>query len=159
MTLVLAWNNVRANRMSFAASFAAVVLAAMLVGGSGMLVAGAGARDELNGVMGLLVLSAAVSGFVSIFVIAGMLSLHVLRQRRTWGLLRSVGMTPRQVRWLVTAEALVLAVLASVAGCVLAVPYAVTMAEAMRMTGLAPVGVPVEVTPDRSSWHWWSGWP
>ncbi|MGR6914412.1 FtsX-like permease family protein [[Actinomadura] parvosata] len=146
MILVLAWNNVRANRMGFAASFAAVLLAVTLVGGSGMLVAGAGARDELNGVMGLLVLSAAVSGFVSIFVVAGMLSQHVLRQRRTWGLLRSVGMTPRQVRRLVTAEALVLAVLASVAGCVLAVPYAVLMAGVMRVTGLAPEGVPVEVT-------------
>ncbi|MER7362918.1 FtsX-like permease family protein [Nonomuraea wenchangensis] len=147
MTLVLAWNNVRANRMGFAASFAAVVLAVMLVGGSGLVVAGAGARDELNGIMGLLVLSAVVSGFVSVFVVAGMLGLHVLRQRRTWALLRSVGMTPRQVRWLIMAEALVVAVLASAVGCVLAVPYAVLMAAFMRMTGLAPEGVPVEVTP------------
>ncbi|GAA3472522.1 hypothetical protein GCM10018965_070750 [Nonomuraea roseola] len=146
MTLVLAWNNVRSNRMGFAASLAAVLLAVMLVGGSGMVVAGAGARDELNGVMGLLVMSAAVSGFVSVFVVAGMLSLHVLRQRRTWALLRSVGMTPRQVRRLIMAEALVVAVLASVAGCVLAVPYAALMAAVMRMTGLAPAGVPVEVT-------------
>ncbi|WP_329086346.1 FtsX-like permease family protein [Streptosporangium sp. NBC_01469] len=146
MTLVLAWNNVRTNRMGFAASFAAVLLAVMLVGGSGLVVAGAGTRDELNGVMGLLVLSAAVSGFVSVFVIAGILSLHVLRQRRTWALLRSVGMTPRQVSRLITAEALVVAVLASAAGCVLAVPYAAAMAGFMRMTGLAPAGVPVEVT-------------
>ncbi|MER5317796.1 ABC transporter permease [Streptosporangium roseum] len=146
MTLVLAWNNVRTNRMGFAASFAAVLLAVMLVGGSGMVVAGAGARDELNGVMGLLVLSAAVSGFVSVFVVTGMLSLHVLRQRRTWALLRSVGMTPRQVSRLITAEALVVAVLASAAGCVLAVPYAAAMAAFMRMTGLAPAGVPVKVT-------------
>ncbi|GAA0940779.1 hypothetical protein GCM10009560_52310 [Nonomuraea longicatena] len=132
--------------MSFAASFAAVLLAVMLVGGSGMVVAGAGARDDLSGVVGLLVLSAMVSGFVSVFVVAGMLSLHVLRRRRTWALLRSVGMTPRQVRRLVTAEALVVAVLASAAGCVLAVPYAAAMAEFMRMTGLAPTSVPVEVT-------------
>ncbi|GLW12792.1 hypothetical protein Misp01_79200 [Microtetraspora sp. NBRC 13810] len=72
MTVVLAWNNVRTNRTGFAASFAAVLLAVMLVAGSGLVVAGAGARDELNGVMGLLVLSAAVSGFVSVFVVAGM---------------------------------------------------------------------------------------
>ncbi|MFD9947973.1 FtsX-like permease family protein [Nonomuraea sp. NPDC059023] len=146
MTLVLAWNNVRTNRMGFAAAFAAVLLAVMLVGGSGMVVAGAGARDELNGVMGLLVLSAAVSGFVSVFVVAGMLSLYVLRQRRTWALLRSIGMTPRQVSRLVTAEAMVVAVLASVAGCLLAVPYAAAMAAFMRMTGLAPTGIPVKVT-------------
>ncbi|WP_433508544.1 FtsX-like permease family protein [Nonomuraea sp. CA-143628] len=146
MTLVLAWNNVRTNRMGFAASFTAVALAVMLVGGSGLVVAGASTHDESNGVMGLLVLSAVVSGFVSVFVVAGMLSLHVLRQRRTLALLRSVGMTPRQVSRLVTAEALVVAVLASAAGCALAVPYAVMMAAFMRMTGLAPGGVPVKVT-------------
>ncbi|WP_157570809.1 ABC transporter permease [Microtetraspora malaysiensis] len=146
MTLVLAWNNVRTNRMGFAASFAAVVLAVMLVGGSGLVVVGAATRAELNGIMGLLVLSAVVSGFVSIFVVAGILSLHVLRQRRTWALLRSVGMTPRQVSRLITAEALVVAVLANVAGCVLAVPYAALMAAFMQMTGLAPGGVPVKVT-------------
>ncbi|MEV0195068.1 ABC transporter permease [Nonomuraea sp. NPDC050691] len=146
MTLVLAWNNVRSNRTGFAASFAAVLLAVTLVGGNGLVVAGAATRDELNGVMGLLVLSAVVSGFVSVFVVAGMLSLHVLRQRRTWALLRSVGMTPRQVRRLITAEALVVAVLAGAAGCVLAVPYAVLMGAFMRVTGLAPGGVPMEVT-------------
>lgn len=147
MTMVLAWNNVRTNRLGLAASFAAVLLAVTLVGGSGLVVAGAGARDELNGVMGLLVLSAVVSGFVSVFVVAGMLSQHVLRRRRTWALLRSVGMTPRQVSRLITAEALVVAVLAGAAGCVLAVPYAGVMSGFLRMTGLAPEGVPVEVTP------------
>ncbi|MFI6484281.1 FtsX-like permease family protein [Nonomuraea sp. NPDC050663] len=145
--MVLAWNNVRTNRLGLAASFAAVLLAVTLVGGGGLVVAGAGARDELNGVIGLLVLSAVVSGFVSVFVVAGMLSLHVLRQRRTWALLRSVGMTPRQVSRLITAEALVVAVLAGAAGCVLAVPYAWVMSGFVRMTGLAPEGVPVEVTP------------
>ncbi|SEH00236.1 putative ABC transport system permease protein [Nonomuraea solani] len=147
MTFVLAWNNVRANRTGLAASFVAVVLAVMLIGGSGLLVAGAASDDELNGIMGLLIMSAVVSGFVSIFVVAGMLSMHVLRQRRTWGLLRSVGMTPRQVRGLVRAEALVVAVLATAAGCLLAMPYALTMAAFTRVAGLAPGGVPVELTP------------
>lgn len=146
MTLVLAWNNVRTNRTGFAASFVAVLLAVMLVSSSGLLVASAGADDELNGIVGLLVLSALVSGFVSVFVVSGMLSLHVLRQRRTWGLLRSVGMTPGQVRRLVMAEALVVAVLASAAGCALAVPYAGVVAAFMRAVGLAPAGIPVEVT-------------
>ncbi|MFI6296002.1 FtsX-like permease family protein [Nonomuraea sp. NPDC050790] len=135
----------RTNRMGFAAAFAAVVLAVTLVCGSGLVVAGAATRDELNGVMGLLVLSAVVSGFASVFVVAGMLGLHVLRQRRTWALLRSVGMTPRQVGRLIVAEALVVAVLAGLVGCLAAVPYAWMMAGFMRMTGLAPGGVPVEV--------------
>ncbi|WP_043631041.1 ABC transporter permease [Nonomuraea candida] len=147
MILLLAWNNVRTNRAGFAFSFLAVVLAVTLVGGSGLLVVAAGSVGELNGVMGLLVLSALVSGFVSVFVVAGMLSMNVLRQRRTWGLLRSVGMTPGQVRRLVMAEALVVAVLASAAGCLLAMPYAATMAALMRGSGLAPGGIPLELTP------------
>ncbi|MFD1542398.1 ABC transporter permease [Nonomuraea guangzhouensis] len=147
MTLMLAWNNVRTNVTGFVGSFVAVVMAVMFVSGSGLLVVGAGADDELNGIMGLLVLSALVSGFTSIFVVSGTLSLHVLRQRRTWGLLRSVGMTPRQVRRLVGAEALVVAVLAGAAGCALAVPYAEALAALLRVVGFAPRGVPVEVTP------------
>ncbi|GII81510.1 hypothetical protein Sru01_64920 [Sphaerisporangium rufum] len=146
MISTLAWNNVRTNRLGLAASFAAVLLAAMLVSGSGLLVAGADTRDELSDIMGLLVLSAAVSGFVAVFVVAGTLSMHVLRQRRTWALLRSVGMTSRQVSRLITAEAMVVAVLASAAGCVLAVPYAALMAGFLRTTGLAAADVPVEMT-------------
>jgi predicted lysophospholipase L1 biosynthesis ABC-type transport system permease subunit len=147
MTLTLAWQNVRTNLTGFAASFVAVLLAVMLVSGSGLLVAGAGGREDLNAITGLLVLSAVVSGFVSVFVVAGMLSLHVLRQRRHWGLLRSIGMTPGQVRRLIAAEASVVAVLASAAGCALAVPYAETMAVLLQAVELAPVRVAVEVTP------------
>ncbi|MFC0860775.1 FtsX-like permease family protein [Sphaerimonospora cavernae] len=146
MMPVLALNNVRTNRVGFAASFAAVLLAVVLVASSGVLVTSVDGDDELNGVMSLLVLSAVVSGFVSVFVVAGTMSLHVLGQRRTWGLLRSVGMTPRQVRRLIVAEALVVAVLAGVAGCVLAVPYAGGVAALLTGVGLAPAGVPLEVT-------------
>lgn len=145
MTLALAWNNVRTNWTGFAASFVTVLLAVTLVSGSGLLLAGANDRDELSDIMGLMALSAIVSGFVSVFAVAGTLSLHVLRQRRAWGLLRSIGMTPRQVRRLITAEALVVAVLASAAGCALAVPYAEVMALLLRVVELAPTGVPIEV--------------
>jgi putative ABC transport system permease protein len=131
---VLAWNNVRTSPSGFIAAFTAVTLAVVLVGGGGLLVISAD-TEELNGLMGLVVLSALVSGFVSVFVVAGMLSLHVLRQRRTWGLLRSVGMTPAQVR------PLVVALLAGAAGCALIVPYAGAVAEVMRVTGLAPTGI------------------
>ncbi|MEU4832350.1 FtsX-like permease family protein [Streptosporangium sp. NPDC023615] len=148
MTFVLAWNNVRTNRAGSASSFAAVVMAVMLVGGSGLLLSAAGSDDELGGVTGLLTLSALVSVFVSVFVIAGMLSMHVLRQRGTWGLLRSVGMTSRQVRRLVMAEALVVAVLATATGCLLAVPYAAMTAAATRAAGIAPTGISLEIAPE-----------
>ncbi len=147
MILAFAWSTVRTNRAGLASSFVAVLMAVMLVAGSGLLVAGAGADEELEGVIGLLVLSALVSGFVSVFVVASMLSMHVLGQRRAWALVRSIGMSPRQVRRLVMAEALVVAALAAAAGCLLAVPYAAAMATFMRGVGLAPAGIPLRMTP------------
>jgi putative ABC transport system permease protein len=64
-----------------------------------------------------------------------------------WPGLRSAGMTPRQLRRLVTTEALAVAVLASGTGCALAVPYAGGLAAALRAIGLAPAGIPDSVTP------------
>ncbi|MCP2338660.1 FtsX-like permease family protein [Actinomadura rupiterrae] len=121
--------------------------AVVLVGGNSLLVAGAAPREELDGVTGILILSAVVSAFVAVFVVAGMLGLHASRRRRTWGLLRSVGMTGRQMRGLVLAEALTLALVAGVVGSVLAVPYAGVAGAFVRGVGLAPGGIPLVVTP------------
>ncbi|MFC4906696.1 FtsX-like permease family protein [Actinomadura gamaensis] len=143
----LARRNVRHDRLGFAACFAAVAAAVVLVGGNALLVASAAPHEELDGVTGLLILSAFVSAFVAVFVVAGMLGLHASRRRRTWGLLRSIGMTGRQLRALVLTEALALALAASVAGSVLAVPYAGIVAWFVREVGLAPTGVPVVITP------------
>ncbi|MEV4254741.1 FtsX-like permease family protein, partial [Spirillospora sp. NPDC049652] len=147
LVLRLAWRNVRNDRLGFAAVFAAVLTAVVLVAGNGLLVASAASRSELDGVTGLLILSAFVSAFVAVFVVAGMLGLHAARRRRTWGLLRSIGMTARQLRGLVLAEAATLALAASAAGSALAVPYAGVMAAFVREVGLAPTGIPLRLSP------------
>jgi putative ABC transport system permease protein len=69
----------------------------------------------------LLGTASGVAGFVSVFVVAGTFGYSVSIRRREFGLLRSAGATPRQVRRLVRGEALVVAVPAALAGCTAAV--------------------------------------
>ncbi|MFJ4926558.1 ABC transporter permease [Streptomyces sp. NPDC088736] len=60
-----------------------------------------------------------VTGFVSVFVVASTFAFAVAQRRREFGLLRTAGATPGQIRRMVVSEALVVGVLASAAGCVL----------------------------------------
>lgn len=54
-----------------------------------------------------------VAGFVSVFVVASTFAFAVAQRRREFGLLRTAGATPGQIRRMVVAEALVVGVLAS----------------------------------------------
>lgn len=152
MLLELAWNNVRTNRIGLLATFVAVTLAVMLVASAGLLLSAAGSDDRLAQVMPLLVMSSLVSAFVSVFTVAGALSLHVLQQRRLWALLRSVGLRPRQVRRLVLAEAMVVGAVASAAGCALALPYGLVVVRVLVGTGLAPRGFALEISGAPLTW-------
>ncbi|MEV6163198.1 FtsX-like permease family protein [Streptomyces sp. NPDC052052] len=60
-----------------------------------------------------------VTAFVSVFVVASTFAFAVAQRRREFGLLRTAGATPGQIRRMVIAEALLVGVLASAAGCVL----------------------------------------
>ncbi|TXS65176.1 ABC transporter permease [Streptomyces sp. me109] len=60
-----------------------------------------------------------VTGFVSVFVVASTFAFAVAQRRREFGLLRTAGAIPGQIRRMVVSEALVVGVLASAAGCVL----------------------------------------
>jgi putative ABC transport system permease protein len=80
--------------------------------------------DQLVGAIALLGSTAGVAGFVSVFVVAGTFGYAVAARRREFGLLRTAGATPRQVRRLVLGEALVVGVLAGLTGGALATPVA-----------------------------------
>ncbi|MFD6431504.1 FtsX-like permease family protein [Streptomyces venezuelae] len=79
-----------------------------------------------------------VSGFVSVFVVASTFAFAVAQRRREFGLLRTAGATPGQLRRMVASEALVVGVLASAAGCVLGSYGAPMLAEWAVQEGLAP---------------------
>nr|WP_223189099.1 FtsX family ABC transporter permease [Streptomyces sp. TRM68416] len=79
-----------------------------------------------------------VSGFVSVFVVASTFAFAVAQRRREFGLLRTAGATPGQIRRTVCAEALLVGVLASAAGCGLGAYTAPYLAEWVVDGGLAP---------------------
>nr|WP_202521722.1 FtsX-like permease family protein [Streptomyces sp. SID5614] len=97
-------------------------------------------RDEeaLVSVNALLGTAAGVTGFVSVFVVASTFSFAVAQRRREFGLLRTAGATPSQVRRMVFIEAFVIGVLASAVGCWLGAAGAPRLAAWMADAGIAP---------------------
>lgn len=93
------------------------------------------ALTALNALFGT---AGGVTAFVSVFVVASTFAFAVAQRRREFGLLRTAGATPGQLRRTVFAEALLVGVLASAAGCVLGTCGAPRLAEWVVDSGLAP---------------------
>jgi putative ABC transport system permease protein len=72
---------------------------------------------QLQNVQDPLGLAAGIAAFVAIFTVAGTFALSIAQRRRELALLRTIGATRRQVRRMVQSEALIVGILASVAGC------------------------------------------
>ncbi|MFF8834364.1 FtsX-like permease family protein [Streptomyces sp. NPDC015130] len=92
----------------------------------------------LVGLNALLGTTGGVTAFVSVFVVASTFAFAVALRRREFGLLRTAGATPGQVRRMLLAEATALGVLASAAGCALGAAGAPVLARALVDGGLAP---------------------
>ncbi|MFF8381761.1 FtsX-like permease family protein [Streptomyces sp. NPDC015661] len=92
----------------------------------------------LVGLNALLGTSGGVTAFVSVFVVASTFAFTVALRRREFGLLRTAGATPGQIRRLLLAEAAALGVLASAAGCALGALGAPLLARTLVDGGLAP---------------------
>lgn len=75
--------------------------------------------QALVAVNALLGTAGGVAAFVSVFVVASTFAFAVALRRREFGLLRTAGATPGQVRRVLLTEALVMGTAASAAGCVL----------------------------------------
>lgn len=95
-------------------------------------------REALTALNALFGTAGGVSAFVSVFVVASTFAFAVDRRRREFGLLRTVGATPGQLRRMVFLEALVIGVLASAAGCALGGSVAPRLAAWVADVGLAP---------------------
>ncbi|MDT7839402.1 FtsX-like permease family protein [Streptomyces justiciae] len=93
------------------------------------------ALTTLNALFGT---AGGVTGFVSVFVVASTFAFAVAQRRREFGLLRTAGATPGQIRRTVLAEALLVGVLASAAGCALGSYGAPWLADRVVEGGVAP---------------------
>jgi putative ABC transport system permease protein len=95
-------------------------------------------REALTALNALFGTAGGVAGFVSVFVVASTFAFAVAQRRREFGLLRTAGATPGQIRRTVVAEALLVGVLASAAGCALGGYAAPHLAARIVADGLAP---------------------
>ncbi|MFA3873726.1 FtsX-like permease family protein [Streptomyces sp. MMCC 100] len=94
--------------------------------------------EALTAMNSLFGTAGGVTAFVSVFVVASTFAFAVAQRRREFGLLRTAGATPGQVRRTVLAEGLAVGVLASAAGCVLGSYGAPHLAAWVVDEGLAP---------------------
>ncbi|MFE3033539.1 FtsX-like permease family protein [Streptomyces canus] len=95
-------------------------------------------REALTAMNALFGTAGGVTAFVSVFVVASTFAFAVAQRRREFGLLRTAGATPGQIRRTVCAEALLVGVLASATGCVLGSYGAPRLAARVVDVGLAP---------------------
>jgi putative ABC transport system permease protein len=93
--------------------------------------------EDVTAILGTM---AGFSGFVSIFVLAGTFAFSILQRNREIGLLRAVGMTPRQIRMMISSEALLLAIAGSLLAFPLGIGIARLIARALVHFDFAPAG-------------------
>ncbi|WP_328398153.1 FtsX-like permease family protein [Streptomyces sp. NBC_00390] len=94
--------------------------------------------QALISVNSLLGTAGGVSAFVSVFVVASTFAFAVALRRREFGLLRTAGATPGQIRRLLLTEALVIGTIASAAGCALGAWGAPRLARLLVAGEIAP---------------------
>ncbi|MFF9915030.1 FtsX-like permease family protein [Streptomyces sp. NPDC013457] len=94
--------------------------------------------EALVALNSLLGTAGGVTAFVSVFVVASTFAFAVALRRREFGLLRTAGATPGQVRRMLLAEAAGVGVLAAAAGCALGAWGAPLLARVLVDGRLAP---------------------
>ncbi|GAA2794684.1 ABC transporter permease [Streptomyces showdoensis] len=95
------------------------------------------ARVTLDALLGT---AGGVTAFVSVFVVASTFAFAVALRGREYGLLRTAGATPGQVRRMLLGEAACVGVLASAAGCLLGALGAPWLGRVLVSGGVAPDG-------------------
>ena len=95
----------------------------------------ASARVKLTSMGGAL---AGTSLIVAMLVVVGTFALAIQQRHRELAMLRAIGATPRQVRKMITREALLLGVLAGVPGALLGIPAATLIRAKFVALGTIP---------------------
>ncbi|TXL62772.1 FtsX-like permease family protein [Aeromicrobium terrae] len=148
-TMSLARQTVRTSWPAYLGAFVALASGVVLIATTVNLVASVDAtlsrlgpsatvdqRQQLDDLTSMFGIMSAVSMFMALFVVGSTFGFVVATRRRELGLLRLVGATGRQVRRLVLGESLVVAVLASIAGCLVATPLAGPVLAMVRRIGV-----------------------
>lgn len=79
---------------------------------------------------------------IAVLGIVNTLALSVIERTREVGLLRAIGVSRPQLRWMITLESVVIAVLGAVLGVLLGIGFGVALMYAVRDEGLEVISVP-----------------
>jgi putative ABC transport system permease protein len=99
-------------------------------------------QDQINQVLGFVTALLGLSIFVAGFGIANTLALSVFERTREIGLLRAVGMAPRQVRRMVRWESVIIAVLGALLGTGVGVFFGWALVRALAADGVSVLAFP-----------------
>ena len=80
---------------------------------------------------------------IAVLGIVNTLALSVIERTREVGLLRAIGVSRRQLRWMITLESVVISVLGALLGVVLGIGFGVALMYALSDQGLEAISVPV----------------
>ena len=79
---------------------------------------------------------------IAVLGIVNTLALSVIERTREVGLLRAIGVSRSQLRWMITMESVVISVLGAVLGVILGIGFGVVLMYAVRDEGLEVISVP-----------------
>lgn len=100
--------------------------------------------EMLEAAVAVLGTMSSFSGFVAIFVMASTFTFSILQRQREIGLQRAIGATPRQIRRMVGAEALVIGLIGTAIGLPVGLLLANVLARMLVRLDLAPAGFGAE---------------
>jgi putative ABC transport system permease protein len=98
---------------------------------------------SVNQLLGLVYALLALAVLIALIGIVNTLMLSVLERTREIGLLRAVGMRRRQVRAMIRAEAVILALFGAVIGIVVGTLMGLALVASLRQQGITETAVPV----------------
>jgi putative ABC transport system permease protein len=99
-------------------------------------------QQQVNSLLGLVYVLLALAVVVAMIGIVNTLMLSVFERTREIGLLRAVGMTRRQVKRMIRAESIIIALFGAVVGIVVGTAIGAALAGALRNNGVTVVSVP-----------------
>ncbi|WP_345713278.1 FtsX-like permease family protein, partial [Kineococcus glutinatus] len=141
----LALRSLRHRAAASTATFAAVLLGTLLVGSFATLVETATGAVSAADRDTLITMGAVVGGWgavIVLFSVASTTGVTVRQREAEIGLLRTVGMTPRQGRRLVVAEVALVALVAAAAGALLAAAGGRALLALLRSGDLVSADLP-----------------
>lgn len=98
--------------------------------------------DQVSGALNLLYALLGLALVIAVLGIVNTLALAVIERTREIGLMRAIGLTRRQLRWMVTLEAVTIAVVGSGLGVLLGLLCGVVVRQAASADGLSRLAIP-----------------